>query len=175
MADRNETELRQEAQEQEQMEIRKAREARKSEARKGEPKVVFTKVAGTGNQVLPEDAPTAQAAKAYREVQLGIRENTPENLVEVGLPHPESQTIKESQVTDEDVTELVFTEDVNTLPKGASGAKIADGVYEIVKGTEGSGEPDAKSVPVDPRAKAAIDVRGSHPVRLEDDTHTNQS
>lgn len=171
MADKNETELRQEAKAREELEIAKAREARKSEARKGEPKVVFTKIAGSDNPVLPEDAPAAQAAKAYREVQLGIRENTPENLVEVGLPHPESQTIKENQVTDEEVTELVFTDDVNTLPKGASGAKIASGVYEIVKGTEESGQPDAKSVPFDPRAKVAVDVHGSHPVRLEDDTH----
>ena len=173
MADKSTTELRREIRAQEDAEVAKAQQARQKEEKKGEPKVVFTKVAGEDNPVLPEDAPAAQRAKAFREVQLGIRENSPEAIVETGLPHPESQTIKESQVTSEPVTELVYTNDVNTLPKGAAGAKIADGVYEVVKGTE-SGESDAKPLPVDPKAKAAIDTRGSHPVKLEDETHTNQ-
>lgn len=173
MADKTARELRQEIKAREDAEVAKAQQARKEEAR-GEPKVVFTKIAGSDNPVLPEDAPAAQEAKAFREFQLGLRENTAEEAVKVGLPHPESQTIKESQVTDEAVTELVFTDNPHTLPKGISGAKIADGVFEVVKGTE-SAESDARSVPTDPKAKAALDTRGSHPVRLEDDTHTSHS
>ncbi len=173
MADKSAIELRREAKAREDAEVAKAHLARQTEAKKGEPKVVFTKIAGEDDPVLPEDAPASQDAKAFREVQLGIRENTPEAIVEVGLPHPETQTIKKGQLTDESVTELVYTDDVNTLPKGAAGSKVASGIYSIVKGTEAA-EPDEKAEPVDPKTPEAIDVRGSHPVRLEDETHTSR-
>lgn len=169
-------EVRKTAKAREDEEVKKAQEARRKEVRPSEPKVVFTRVAGEGNPSLPEDAPAAQDAKAFRALQLGIVENTPEEIERVGLPHPESQTIHESQMTDKPSTELVFTKDTEALPKGVAGAIIADGVFEIVTGTaDKGGEPDGKSVPVNPKAKAAVDTHGSHPVRLEDDTHTNQS
>ena len=177
MAEKEFTEIRKAAKAREEERIKKAQESRRKEAGKDrEPKVVFTKQPGTELTMLPEDSEAAQAARAFRDLQMGITENTPEEIVKVGLPHPESQTAHQSQEESEPTTELVFTDDTEALPKGASGAKIADGVFEIVKSTISTGgESDGKSVPVHPKAKAAIDTSGSHPVRLEDDTRTNQS
>lgn len=170
MADKDFVEQRKAAKAREDAEVLKAQQARAEEIAPAGELNAFTKIPGSEFQVLPEDSPAAKDAQAFRKVQLGIVENTPEELVKVGLPHPDSQTFDESQVSDEQTTELVYTKDTEDLPEGAAGGIIADGVFEIVKGTVGS-EPDAKSVPVNPKAKAAEERFGSHPVRLEDDTH----
>jgi hypothetical protein len=177
MADKKDRfdEIRKAAQARENEEIRKAQEARREETKSsGRPQVVFTKIAGEDLRVLPEDAPVVQEAKAFRNLQLGIVENTPEEITKVGLPHPESHFKDESQAEAPSATELVYTKDTESLPKGIAGGMIADGVFEVVKGTE-QAEPDAKSTPRNPKSVDAIDSSGTHPVRREDDTRTTLS
>lgn len=111
-----------------------------------EEKNAFTKSADNDG-VLPDEAPSVQRAKALRELQLSGKAPSAEEVLAVGLPDPESHNVPESQASEPIASRLVYTNDVSTLPKGASGRIIADGVVELTaRPSESKPAPEAAPV-----------------------------
>jgi hypothetical protein len=101
----------------------------------------FTRIAGSDER-LPEDSQVFQNAVEYRKIQMGEVEATPERLVALGDPHPDTQTFDESQVSDAVANEIILADSTEALPKGVAGRILSDGVFEVITGTSSEVEPD---------------------------------
>jgi hypothetical protein len=100
----------------------------------------FTRIAGSDER-LPEDSQVFQNAVEYRKIQMGEVEATPERLVALGDPHPDTQTFNEEDLAPS-ANEIVLADSTESLPKGSAGRVLSDGVFEIVSGTSSEVEPD---------------------------------
>ena len=94
------------------------------------PANAFTRSAGSDDK-LPDDSPAVIQAAEYRRLQLSKEPVTAEELVAAGGPHPDTQTIPESQASESSPTEIIHTSDTSTLPKGVSGRILSNGTFEI--------------------------------------------
>lgn len=101
---------------------------------------------------IPADAPAAQEAAAYREVQLAYNPSD-EDKTKAGVP-VEPKPIDESQVKVPSASRIMVVDSVKDLPKGASGRRISEGVYEVNDVVDTSRAEKAKEV-ISSTAKAA--------------------
>jgi hypothetical protein len=103
----------------------------------------FTASVEFENDYLPEDSPSAQQGKAFRELQLSSNP-TPEQIEAAGLPSVESQAPDKSQVSVMVTPQVVATEDTQALPEGASGRIISSGLFEIIPTSSTEAAPVAE-------------------------------
>jgi hypothetical protein len=110
------------------------------------PENAFTRSAGSDGK-LPDDSPSVIQAAEYRRIQLSTEPVSPEELAAAGGPHPDTQTVSESQASESSANEIIHTEDTNALPKGASGRILSKGTFEV-KSTTASKPFSAPAEPV---------------------------